>query len=180
MLDIILSVVGELIPDTIHAQLQLQRPDVSIRDPNTKEIVETVRSDVPDLVSLHGTLETSATLSYFFRRGQQFPGTPALIWTIGLDFGEIQLVSHSGLIFELGEPATIHVHWFDSDEVEEVKWEWDADQAQLPPSARIVMRNLVAFADGNEAGNGWVSIEDAANRAKLIESLLENWKESCK
>lgn len=70
------------------------------------------------------------------------------------------------------------MHWFDSDEVEEVKWEWSGEQAALPPSARNVINTLVAFADGKVPGDGWVDIEDAENRARLIESFLAEWEES--
>ncbi|KAF1979435.1 NAD(P)-binding protein, partial [Bimuria novae-zelandiae CBS 107.79] len=176
VLDLVLSVVGDLDPETAHAQLQLQRPDVRIRDPSTNKIIETVRSNVPDLVSLHGPVKSSATLSFLFRRGQPFPGTPALTWTINLEHGEISLVAPSGTALELGEPATIHVHWFDGDNVEEIKWNWNAELSQLPASARQVFSTLIAFADGNAPGDGWVSIEDAANRAKLIESFLGEWE----
>lgn len=34
--------------------LGLQRPEVGLRDPRTGNIIDTVRSDVPDLLSLHG------------------------------------------------------------------------------------------------------------------------------
>lgn len=54
VIDLVQSTVGNLIPDTTHSHLQLQRPNVRIRDPDTDKIVETVRSNVPDLVSLHG------------------------------------------------------------------------------------------------------------------------------
>ncbi|KAK7184948.1 hypothetical protein DPSP01_002777 [Paraphaeosphaeria sporulosa] len=181
LLDTVLSVVGDLESSSVHSQLQLQRPNVRVRDPSTNKIIKTIRSDVPDLISLHGTLQSSsATFSYLFRRGQPFPGTPALTWTINLEYGEIRLVSPSGLSLELGEPATIHVHWFDSNEVEEVKWEWDAEQATLPPSARNVISTLVAFADRKAPGDGWVSLEDAANRARLIEGFLAEWEKSQK
>jgi hypothetical protein len=49
------SVVGELVPGSVHTHLQLQRPEVRVRDPaQDDKIVETIRSDVPDLLSLHG------------------------------------------------------------------------------------------------------------------------------
>jgi hypothetical protein len=52
--DFVQSVVGEVLPDTTEARVQLQRPDVRIRDAQSGQIVETVRSDVPDLLHLHG------------------------------------------------------------------------------------------------------------------------------
>ncbi|KAL5380836.1 hypothetical protein PMIN02_010501 [Paraphaeosphaeria minitans] len=181
LIDTVLSVVGDVEPSSVHSQLQLQRPDVRVRDPSTNEIITTVQSDVPDLISLNGTLQpSSATLSYLFRRGQPFPGTPALTWTINLEHGELRFLSHSGLNLETGDPATIHVHWFDSNEVEEVKWDWNAEQAALPPSARNVISTLVAFADRKAPGDGWVSLEDAASRARLIEGFLDEWEKSQK
>ena len=81
---------------------------------------------------------------------------------------------------ETGEPATIHVHWFDSDEVEEVKWHWSSEWSGLSGSARNVINTLLAFAEGNVPGDGWVSIEDAANRARLIESFLVGWEKAQK
>lgn len=181
LFDTVLSVVGDLEPGSVQSKLQLQRPDVRVRDPSTNKIIKTVKSDVPDLISLHGSLKSSsATLSYLFRRGQPFPGTPALTWTINLEHGEIRLVSPSGLNLELGEPATIHVHWYDSDEVEEVKWEWNLEQAALPPSARNIFTTSIAFADRKAPGDGWVSLEDATSRARLIEGFLVEWEKSQK
>lgn len=55
VIDFVQSVVGELVPDSVHTHFQLQRPEVRIRDPaRGHEIVESIRSDVPDLLSLHG------------------------------------------------------------------------------------------------------------------------------
>jgi hypothetical protein len=55
VIDFVQSVVGELVPGTVHTHFQLQRPEVRIRDPaRNNQIVETIRSDVPDLLSLHG------------------------------------------------------------------------------------------------------------------------------
>lgn len=178
VLDTVLSVVGDVSPDTAHSQLQLQRPDVRIRDPTTNKIIRTVKSNVPDLVSFHAQLESSATLSYYFRRGQPFPGDPALTWSINLEHAEVKLVSPSGLNLETGEPAKILVHWYDSDEVEEVKWEGDAEFEELGGSARNVIRTLLAFGEGEEAGEGWVSLKDAAGRARLIEGFIRGWEES--
>ncbi|KAK2599920.1 hypothetical protein QQS21_005303, partial [Conoideocrella luteorostrata] len=49
LFDFVQSAVGEIITESIGSQLQLQRPQLRIRDPETKAIVETVQSDVPDL-----------------------------------------------------------------------------------------------------------------------------------
>ncbi|KAF2249195.1 putative oxidoreductase [Trematosphaeria pertusa] len=185
--DFVLSVLGELAPESVHTKMQLQRPDVRIRDPESGRIVDTIHSDVPDLLSLHGALQpspqtaTSATLSFLFRRGQPFPGTPSLSWTINCEYGEIRLVSPSGLALQASaydEPVTIHIHWFEDDRVEDVKFEWSKEQEEVPIPARSVMRSLYAFADGKEEGDGWVSLEDAARRARQIEGFLAEWGKS--
>lgn len=57
VIDYIQSVVGDIIPGTDHVHLQIQRPDIRVRDPQTDAIIDSVRSDVPDLLSLHGKRE---------------------------------------------------------------------------------------------------------------------------
>jgi hypothetical protein len=178
--DFVLSVTGELDPATVHAKTQLQRPNVRIRDPDTKEIVDRVTSDVPDLLSVHGGLIASelavegATLQFSFRRGQPFPGRPALEWTINCEHGEIRLVSPDGIALQAsgGGDVTIQVHHFDTDEVENVDWAWNERQSELPLLARAVSECLYAFAEGKKEGDGWAGIESAAARAKMIEQFL--------
>ena len=181
MFDFVLSVIGELDPASIHAKSQLQRPDIHIRDSSTNEIVEHMKSDVPDLLSLHGALASSsqsvpgATLSFLFRRGQPFPGTPSLVWTINCERGEIRLVSPSGISLQAAaydEPVTIQVHHFRTDKVEEIDWTWSERQQDLPIVARSVSECLYAFAEGREEGHGWAGIQSAAVRAHLIERLM--------
>jgi predicted dehydrogenase len=180
VLDFVLSVTGELVPDSVHAKTQLQRPEVRIRDPKTKEFVDRVTSDVPDLLSVHGALAASdlavegATLQFSFRRGQPFPGQPALVWTINCERGEIRLVSQDGISLQAsgGEKVTIQVHHFDTDEVEDVPWAWNERQSELPLLARAVSECLYAFAEGKEEGDGWTGLESAAARARLIEQFL--------
>lgn len=55
VIDYVQSVVGDVVPGTDHVHLGLQHPEVGLRDPQTGNIIETVRSDVPDLLNLHGT-----------------------------------------------------------------------------------------------------------------------------
>lgn len=189
-----LSVLGELEPSSVHTKMQLQRPEIRIRDPKTKEIVGSMTSDVPDLLSLHGSLQTSsqtqkdATLSVLFRRGQPFPGTPPLTWTINCEKGEVGLVSPSGTALhasENDEPVKIQIHHFDTDEIEDVPWEWSRAQEEVPAVlGRTVMSSLYSFADdlgkgeGKEGYDGWVGLEDAARRAAQIEGFLEEWSKN--
>jgi hypothetical protein len=179
--DSVLSVVGELDPPTIHARTQLQRPQIRIRDPSTNKIVENITSNVPDLLILHGALTSSpqsvpgATLSFLFRRGQPFPGTPSLVWTINCERGEIRLVSPSGIALQASASdgsVKIQVHHFDTDEVEDEEWAWNERQQELPLLAKSVSECLYNFAEGRKEGDGWAGIESAARRAHLIEQFL--------
>lgn len=98
-------------------------------DPSTNEIIDRMTSDVPDLLSVHGALAPSpltapnATVSLLFRRGQPFPGTPPLVWTINCERGEIQLVSPSGTGLQASSAnnVSIQVHYFDTDQVENIE-----------------------------------------------------------
>jgi hypothetical protein len=176
-----LSVVGELEPSTVHAKSQLQRPDVRVRDPSTNEIVESMTSDVPDLLSVHGALTPSpltapnATLSLLFRRGQPFPGDPPLTWNINCERGEIRLVSPSGTGLQASgaDDVSIKVHHYDTNEVEDVNWAWSERQQELPIMARTVSECLYAFAEGREEGDKWAGVESAAVRARMIEQFLD-------
>jgi hypothetical protein len=191
--DFVLTTLGELDPNTVSTKLQLQRPSVRIRDPKTKEIVDTIRSDVPDLLAFHAALLPSAqnaqdaTLSIFFRRGQPFPGTPPLTWTINCEYGEIRIVNNAGTALHASGydvPLIFQVHWFEDDRVEDIGFTWSKEQEQVPIMGRSVQRTLFAFADylgkgkGDVEKDGWVDLEDAAKRAAQIEGFLTGWEKS--
>jgi len=182
VLDIILSVVGRLDPQSVHSKSQIQRPNVRVLDPQTKQTVEKVVTDVPDFLAVHGTIAPSplpapnATLSFLFRRGQPFPGTPALTWEINCEYGEIRITSATNMVFQMNEgdgPVVIQVHHFDTHEVENVDWDWRDMQKEVPVIGRDVMTSLFAFAEGKAEGEGWVGLEDAAAYARMIDGFLE-------
>ncbi|KAJ5759693.1 hypothetical protein N7520_006849 [Penicillium odoratum] len=185
VIDYIQSVVGDIIPGTDDAHFQIQRPDIRVRDPQTDAIVESIKSDVPDLLSLHGSLPGSsyvcanASLVAYFLRGQPFPGDPSLLWTLTGETGTIRLTAYAGISLQAdayGEPVTIRVHQFDTDEVDEVSWNWSETQMEVPIRARSVQHSLISFANRDESG--YVSLEDAARRAGQIEGWLDSWRES--
>jgi len=166
----------------VQSASQIQRPSVRIRDPSTNIISETITSNVPDLLSLNARLTPSpytaanATLSFFFRRGQPFPGGSALTWILNFEHGEIKVESPTSGFLEQGpkdEPITIQVHRYEDDSVEDVQWQWSGEQAGLPLPARSVSATLFAFADGKPEGTGWVGVGDAARRATLIAKFLD-------
>jgi hypothetical protein len=69
--------------------------------------------------------------------------------------------------------VTIQLHHFDTDRVEDIEWDWNSLQKEVPIRARTVLSCLYAFADGVQEGDGWVGIEDAASRAEQIEGWLK-------
>ncbi|KAI4712280.1 hypothetical protein J4E89_002546 [Alternaria sp. Ai002NY15] len=182
VLDIVLSVLGRLDAQSVHSRTQIQRPNIRIQDPQTKQTVEEVVTDVPDFLAVHGTIAQSlltspnATLSCLFRRGQPFPDTPALTWTINCEYGEILITSATRMTFQMSEgdePVVIQMHHFDTEEVENVVWDWSDMQKKVPVIGRDVMTSLFAFAEGNAEGEGWVGLEDAAIYARMIDGFLE-------
>jgi predicted dehydrogenase len=85
MIDFVHAVLGEY--ESSSAQVQIQRPNQKIIDRDTGATKSTT-SDVPDLVSIHGTLRASdyvshgASLTVNFRTGPPFPGTKPFVWVI--------------------------------------------------------------------------------------------------
>lgn len=184
--DYVQSVVGEATGN--HAQLQLQRPEMKLRDSSTNTIVKTVMSDVPDLITVTGSLSGSevtqegATLLVRFRRGQQFKGEPALTWHINCEKGEIRLTSPGGTSIHASsysDPVTIEVHNFDSDEVHNVHWEWPKWQEEL--GLPIVGRSVAKLYDAfhTEAVDGgpqtYPDFSDACERHEQLAKLLASW-----
>ncbi|KAA8643994.1 hypothetical protein EYZ11_006592 [Aspergillus tanneri] len=181
VIDWVQSVVGDIIPGTDHVHFQIQRPDIRVKDSKTGTFVESFQSDVPDLLSLHGSLPQSphvtahASLIAYFARGQPYPGDPSLTWTLTCELGTIRLTAPAGMSLQADAyagPVTITVHRFDTDEVEQVQWTWSDAQLELPVRARSVLTCLVSLAEGNE--DGYVSLEDGVRRARQIARWLDS------
>ena len=162
-----------------HGHFQLQRPYVKIRN-QSGDIVETVRSNVPDLILTTTTLQESATvqrgavLFTRFRRGQPFPGEPALVWTINGEKGELRIVARGGTALHANaytDEVTFEIHNFETDEVQPVEWSWQPWQEELPYIARSVGALYEAFADGR-TGVDYPSFKDALRRHEQLENLL--------
>lgn len=175
--DQVQSILGDA--TNLQSRVQIQRPNVRIRDPSTQEIVETTKSDVPDLIIATGTLPASdivapgATLVTRFRRGQPFPGEPPLVWSINGEKGEIRLTSDSGTALQFSPDANqtrIEVHDYETDKVERVEWAWADWQAELPVVTRSIGSLYDAFADGDDAAVP--NFEDAVKRQEQLDGLF--------
>jgi len=180
--DLVQSVLGEA--HDLKAHLQLQRPDVRLRDPATNDIVGTVASDVPDLIYCTGYLKESqfttegATVAVRFRRGQPFKGEPPLQWYINCENGEIRIIARGGSTLHANsysEPVTIEVHNFETDEIRTLAWDWYPwqEEAALPIVSRSVGALYEAFAEGE---NGiYPSFEDGLRRHEQLHDMLSGW-----
>ncbi|KAK0710277.1 hypothetical protein B0T26DRAFT_755362 [Lasiosphaeria miniovina] len=180
LIDLVQSVVGEV--ESPQAQFTLQRPTVTIKDAATGAAIGTAPSNVPDLILISGTLAPSAivaphaaSLHYRYRRGQQFPGDPALTWTLAGETGEIRVTSEkSATISVINDfPPTVELYDFATGAVELISWQWLPWQEELPIFARGIGAIYEAISEGK---GGQVTFEDALKRHEQLEGLLAPWK----
>ncbi|CAK5273618.1 unnamed protein product [Mycena citricolor] len=177
--DLIQTVLGEAID--IKSQLQLQRPINNVRDPATDTVIDTVKADVPDLYIVTARLAESptvvrdASLLFRFRRGAQFSGEPALVWSITGEKGEIRVTNQASSSLHV-PPAgiVVEVHDFETDKVEKVDWElqesWPGDAKAPAPS-----KNVGLLYDSFAAGGKYPTWDDAVHRHEQIDRFLSGW-----
>ena len=183
MIDFIHFTLGEF--TTSHSHLQIQRPAQRIVNGSTGATLTSVTSDVPDLVSVHGTLQRSqhvaegASLLLNFHSGPPFPGTLPFIWTIHGSEGEIRVTSERGPIAinaDSSGPILVEVHDYATAKVSRVEWEWEEWQMGLPAKARNIGKVYDLFSDekGGEVSNGGrlVDFETAVERHEQLDRML--------
>ncbi|KAK1579154.1 oxidoreductase family protein [Colletotrichum navitas] len=191
MIDYVHHVLGEF-DGGFESRLQIQRPEVRVLLGDGA--ARRVRSDVPDFVAVHGALRgrenddavDGATLAVRFRNGPPFKGRPALVWRIVGEKGEVEVESPAGPYLHsdsYDEPVVVRVHDHERDEVEEVSWDWEGWQKELPVRARSVGEVYERFARWVEAGRGdveedgrWPTVQDAVLRMRELETLLEGFR----
>jgi hypothetical protein len=178
------ATLGELA--SVKGDFHLQRPEVRLQDAKGNT-VKTVRSNVPDLISVSGKWNKSniaqdnAILHYRFRRGQPFPGEPALEWTINGEKGEIRIISPQTTFLQVGDPSaprTIEIHDFETNAVDKVEWDWEAWQKDLPYQARSIGTLYEEFAAVKAGGakESYATFDVAATRHEQLDGLLAEWK----
>jgi predicted dehydrogenase len=205
--DLVHEVLGEFEDGTVQSRMQVQRPVLKAittaatgaREAGSEDF-ETITSDVPDLLVIHGALAAGkqdiaagATLSATFRSGQPFKGAPAFVWTINGEKGELRVTSSAGPYlqsYSYTEPVTIELHVYETDEVVTVDWDWDEWQKELPARGRLVADVYERYADWNKKGSAvvkdggnysipeeriWPRIPDAVVRHREIEALFERY-----
>ncbi len=167
------------------AHFQLQRPETKLVDSSGK-VVDTVTSNVPDLIIVNGTLngaagtQQGATVSLRFRRGEPFKGDPGFVWNINGEKGEIRLTAVNGPTFHAAadnKTVTLQVHDFETDQVDKVDWDWSGWQAELPLVARSIGTLYDKYANGqNDPTDGVPSFRTAVHRHQQLEALLSQWE----
>lgn len=152
-----------------------------IENLKTKEVIETVKSDVPDLVIATGTLRESpiaqegAALYFRLRRGQPFLGEDPLVWTINGEKGEIRLSSPGGTALQAtayNKPVTIEVHDHETDSVQKIEWGWTDWQEEIS----VIGRNTGALYENYVNGDAYPTFEDALKLHEKLEETMGDWK----
>lgn len=177
-IDYVHHVLGEYASSNAH--VQIQRPHQSIIDAKTGEKRPTV-SDVPDLVSVHGTLKSSnhvtegATLIANFRTGPAFPGSTPFVWTITGGKGRLRITCERGPFIQslaAGSPIPIEVEDFGTGEVKSVDWEWQSWEDEIQARGRCLGRLYDLYYGGKAAENGVADFDAAVARHKQIDAML--------
>ncbi|CAK7199814.1 hypothetical protein SEUCBS139899_002500 [Sporothrix eucalyptigena] len=194
LIDSIQFAIGDL-KDT-KALSQIQRPNIKLtrseKDGSTT-VVKTVTSNVPDLISVLGTLKPrkgdgeqyfsdgSATLQVRLRRGEPFPGDNSLVFSVTGEKGELRLTSQAVMFIQAagggnnneGSTAVkISLHDFATNKVTDVPWswpDWQNDQEKVP--SRNIGALYEAYAENREAD--YATFADAVVRHEQIENWLD-------
>lgn len=190
MIDYVHFVLGEF--NSFEGRMQVQRPRVKIE--GTSEMIV---SDVPDLVTVHGQLDPTTTaidvvedaiLSVTFRSGPPFKDAPAFEWTINGEIGELKIVGPEGPYWNIpsdsySDPIRIQVHLFETDDVHDIPWDWEAWQKELPSRARLVAAVYEQYATWVKSGRPversekliWPRVQDAIIRHEEITRLFAQY-----
>ncbi|KAI6782657.1 uncharacterized protein J7T54_003670 [Emericellopsis cladophorae] len=179
LLDEVEFVLGDI--QDVRSRLHTQHPTVEVRDRQTRKVLDTVQTNVPDLILLNGTLSPSdfvnqgATVHVRFRSGNPFPGEPSLTWLFTGDKGEILIRAEKDSTlgqFAYDGPVTVQVRDFATNKVEEVAWEWEGWQKELPMPAWNVGAGYEAYAKGDDIP----SFDVALKRHQELDAILANWE----
>ncbi|KXT15548.1 hypothetical protein AC579_6542 [Pseudocercospora musae] len=172
MIDFIHSVLGEF--------EKLRFAQQSIIGADGKEKTKSI-SDVPDLLSVHGTLQPSssvakgASLIVNFRKGPPFPGTLPFIWTITCEKAEIRITSERGPFLQLesnGCPVPIELHDFASGEVKNVEWHWEDWQEVIGARSRNIGKLYDLYAEDKLEEASCATFDSAVLRRKQLDRIL--------
>nr|POE59036.1 hypothetical protein CFP56_24306 [Quercus suber] len=149
-------------------------------DTKTKQVREVVRSEVPDLILVTGTLKESsiaqegATLSFRLRRGQPFLGEVPFIWSINGEKGELRISSPGGPSLQPtadGKGVSIEIHDHETDKVSQIEWDWADWLKDLVVTGRDTATLYENFANGGH----YPTLEDSLKLHEQIAEIMADW-----
>ena len=176
--DYIHFVLGEF--ESSQAQTHIQRPHQKIVNRETGEWRAAV-SDVPDLVLVHGILQSSAIVSpgaplaINYKTGPPFPGSDPFVWIITGEKGRIRVSCPRGPLLNVqgtDNPIVIEIEDFETGEVGKVEWEWEEWQTSLPGESRNVAKLYDLFYEGRGGESGACDFVSAVQRHVEIDKIL--------
>ncbi|KAH8747597.1 hypothetical protein F5883DRAFT_242934 [Diaporthe sp. PMI_573] len=176
--DQVQSVLGEAI--NVRSNVEINHPLIRVIDPGRMTLVETVKADVPDLITTISLLTPSdsvadgAELHGRFRRGQPHDGETPLVWTITGEKGELKLVSNGSFALHAtaySRPVTLEARDFTTNKVERINWSWSEWQERLPMASRNVGALYEAFADQLQLPIQ--TFDSATRRLKQVHKMIE-------
>ncbi|KAI9722729.1 MAG: hypothetical protein M1812_001660 [Candelaria pacifica] len=184
IIDIFTSALGEF--TTFNAITAIQRPIVSILGPD-KTITETnVKKTTPDQIMLQGSLTSGAVASLHMRGGAPFKDSPALLWRIYCERGEIRLTAPMPFLGLADKDVKIELHDGNTDKVETVESKpGEGDEAfknlekDVPRYGKHEAQNIArlyeAFAKGEK--DKYVDFEGAVRRHKMLDEMYKSYEE---
>jgi predicted dehydrogenase len=189
LLDYVHHTLGEF--KEFDSRMQIQRPVKNVVGGNGNTI-RTIDVNVPDLLSLHGTLAPGQTniadgaiLAFTFIHGQQFKGEPGLTWSINCENAELRITAPGPYLMSDSYDGPINIRLFDyaTGEVKDLGWDWQDWQKELPIRTRIVAevyeRYVEWIQNGKpekvEEGRNWPRLADAMVRMKEFDQLYKQF-----
>ena len=182
------------------SRMQVQSPNIRVKEQDgttgttQSDTTRTIKSDVPDLLSIHGhlkqgrrSLASDATLSITFRNGPPFKGMPAFLWSIVGEKGEIMVTSPAGpylMSHSYSVKPIIELHDHETDEVVQVEWDWKDWQKKLPALARNVGELYERYAAWVERGRpegrlreeeDWPRVAEAVGRLRELDEIFRQF-----
>lgn len=178
MIDFIHSVLGEY--EYSNAYLQVQRPGQKVVNRETGAS-RPVTSDVPDLVSVHGTLQPSdqvadgASLTVNFKTGPAFPGITPFTWIITGEVGRLRMTSQRGPFIQSESsehPIAVELQDFGTNEVKQIPWTWDDWQESLLGRGRNIAKMYDLYYEERAKQHGLCDFEGAVRRHAQTDGML--------
>ena len=169
MIDMIHHVLGEFSSFQAHGTVIQKQVDIVDASGTT---VETVKPDVPDFLTIHGTLEVSnAPVGIVWRRRQPFKDTPGFVWDITGEKGEIRVTSPKPTFNVYDEGTEIWMEDYQSREVKKVEWKSSHE------NLGVAARNIAGLYEAYARGEGYPDFEVAVRRMKEIDEVFKSVEE---